>query len=60
MYLYSISTPLYGGFGQAPKFPNSSNLLFLLRCHHMSGINRYKDFVMFTAIEWLPVEFTTR
>jgi uncharacterized protein YyaL (SSP411 family) len=47
--LLQMSDPVYGGFGQAPKFPNSSNLLFLLRCHHMSGISRYKDFVMFTA-----------
>ena len=47
--LLHMGDPVYGGFGQAPKFPNSSNLLFLLRCYHISGINRYKDFVMFTA-----------
>jgi hypothetical protein len=44
-----MSDPVYGGFGQAPKFPNPSNLLFLLRCYDISGLNRYKDFVMFTA-----------
>jgi uncharacterized protein len=47
--LLHMGDPVYGGFGQAPKFPNSSNLLFLLRCYHISRINRYKDFVMFTA-----------
>lgn len=47
--LLHMGDPVYGGFGQAPKFPNSSNLLFLLRCYHISHINRYKDFVMFTA-----------
>jgi len=47
--LLHMSDPVYGGFGQAPKFPNPSNLLFLLRCYDVSGLNRYKDFVMFTA-----------
>ena len=47
--LLHMSDPVYGGFGQAPKFPNPSNLLFLLRCYDISGLNRYKDFVMFTA-----------
>src|SRR5437899_3869407 len=47
--LLYMSDPVYGGFGQAPKFPNPSNLLFLLRCYDISGLNRYKDFVMFTA-----------
>jgi uncharacterized protein len=47
--LLHMSDPVYGGFGQAPKFPNPSNLLFMLRCYNISGLNRYKDFVMFTA-----------
>jgi len=47
--LLHMSDPVYGGFGQAPKFPNPSNLLFMLRCYDISGLNRYKDFVMFTA-----------
>jgi uncharacterized protein YyaL (SSP411 family) len=47
--LLNMSDPVYGGFGQAPKFPNPSNLLFLLRCFDISGFNRYKNFVMFTA-----------
>jgi hypothetical protein len=40
---------IYGGFGQVPKFPNTSNLLFLLRYHEISGMNRFKDFVIFSA-----------
>ena len=47
--LLQMGDPAYGGFGQVPKFPNSSNLLFLLRSYNISHINRYKDFVMFTA-----------
>ncbi|MFM7841917.1 MAG: hypothetical protein ACKO9T_08595, partial [Nitrospira sp.] len=27
----------YGGFGQAPKFPPATGLLFLLRHHHRTG-----------------------
>jgi uncharacterized protein YyaL (SSP411 family) len=40
---------IYGGFGHAPKFPNASNLMFLLRYYDISGINRFRDFVIFTA-----------
>jgi hypothetical protein len=40
---------LYGGFGQAPKFPNPSNLLFLLRAFDLSGIGKFRDFVVLTA-----------
>lgn len=47
--LLHMEDTVYGGFGQAPKFPNVSNLLFLLRYYDISGINRFKDFVMFTA-----------
>lgn len=47
--LLQMSDPMYGGFGNAPKFPNPSNLLFMLRYYDISGISRFKDFVMFTA-----------
>jgi uncharacterized protein len=47
--LLQMGDNVYGGFGQAPKFPNVSNLLFLLRYYDISGINRFKEFVMFTA-----------
>lgn len=47
--LLQMGDTIYGGFGQAPKFPNTSNLLFLLRYHDISGIARFRDFVIFTA-----------
>ena len=47
--LLHMADTVYGGFGQAPKFPNVSNLIFLLRYYDISGINRFKDFVMITA-----------
>lgn len=47
--LFQMADHAYGGFGQAPKFPNVSNLLFLLRYYDISGINRFRDFVIFTA-----------
>lgn len=39
----------YGGFGMAPKFPNVSNLLFLLRYFDISKIEKFKDFVILTC-----------
>jgi uncharacterized protein YyaL (SSP411 family) len=47
--LLQMGDKIYGGFGQAPKFPNASNLMFLLRYHDISGIKRFQDFVIFTA-----------
>jgi uncharacterized protein len=47
--LLHIADPVYGGFGHAPKFPNVSNLLFMLRYHDISRISRFREFVMFTA-----------
>lgn len=49
MGLLQMGDPIYGGFGQAPKFPNASNLMFLLRYYDISGLSRFKDFVVFTA-----------
>jgi uncharacterized protein len=49
LHLLQMGDPTYGGFGQAPKFPNASNLMFLLRYYEISGMNRFKDFVTFTA-----------
>jgi uncharacterized protein len=51
MGLLQMGDTIYGGFGQAPKFPNASNLLFLLRYYDISGINRFRDFVVFTAVK---------
>ena len=47
--LLHMADNVYGGFGQAPKFPNVSNLLFLLRYYDISGVKRFRDFVIFTA-----------
>jgi uncharacterized protein len=47
--LLQMGDPIYGGFGQAPKFPNPSNLLFLLRYFDISGVSRFSSFVAFTA-----------
>jgi uncharacterized protein YyaL (SSP411 family) len=47
--LLQMGDKIYGGFGHAPKFPNPSNLMFLLRYYDISGINRFRDFVILTA-----------
>jgi len=47
--LLQMGDRIYGGFGHAPKFPNASNLMFLLRYYDISGFNRFRDFVIFTA-----------
>ena len=47
--LLQMGDPIYGGFGQAPKFPNASSLMFLLRYFDISGMSRFKEFVAFTA-----------
>ena len=47
--LLHFGDSLYGGFGQAPKFPNPSNLMFMLRYYELSKISKFRDFVVFTA-----------
>jgi uncharacterized protein YyaL (SSP411 family) len=47
--LLQMGDPVYGGFGHAPKFPNTSNLMFLLRYYDISSTIRFRDFVLFTA-----------
>ena len=37
-----------GGFGQAPKFPNASNLSFMLRYSKLSKIAKFQEFVFKT------------
>ena len=46
--LLQIADPINGGFGSAPKFPNAANLSFLLRYHKLSGISKFKEFVLRT------------
>ena len=48
MNLLQMSDVTYGGFGQAPKFPNASNLSFLLRYSKITGISKFQDFVLRT------------
>lgn len=34
----------FGGFGQAPKFPNAANISFMFRYSKLSGISKLKEF----------------
>ena len=47
--LLQLADSLHGGFGQAPKFPNTTNLLFLLRYFDYSKNSNFLNFVEFTA-----------
>jgi uncharacterized protein len=46
--LMQMGDPVNGGFGSAPKFPNSSILSFLLRYSKLSGISKFQEFVLKT------------
>jgi hypothetical protein len=46
--LLQIGDPVNGGFGHAPKFPNSSNLSFMLRYAKLSGISKFQEFALKT------------
>lgn len=46
--LLQSGDPINGGFGPSPKFPNASNLSFLLRYYDLSKISRFRDFVLLT------------
>ena len=48
MNLFQIADTSYGGFGQAPKFPNAANLSFLLRYGKISKITKFNEFVLKT------------
>jgi len=48
MNLLSIADTTNGGFGQAPKFPNASNLSFVLRYSKLSGISKFQEFAFKT------------
>jgi len=47
--LLQMADFIHGGFGISPKFPNVSNLLFLLRYYDISSIEKFKDFVILTC-----------
>ncbi len=46
--LIQIADNTYGGFGNAPKFPNAANLCFLLRYSKISKIAKFSEFVFKT------------
>ncbi len=38
----------FGGFGQAPKFPNAANISFMFRYSKLSGISKFNEFALKT------------
>lgn len=46
--LIQLGDLIHGGFGSAPKFPNSSNLSFMLRYSKLSGISKFQEFALKT------------
>lgn len=46
--LIQIADNTFGGFGNAPKFPNAANLSFLLRYSKISKITKFSEFVLKT------------
>jgi len=46
--LLQMADVTYGGFGQAPKFPNASNLSFMFRYSKLSGISKFQKFALLT------------
>ncbi len=42
--LFQLGDPVYGGFGQAPKFPNAANISFLFRYARLSGVSKFAEF----------------
>ena len=48
MNLLQMGDSTYGGFGQAPKFPNAANISFLFRYGKTSGISKFNEFALKT------------
>jgi len=46
--LMQLGDPIHGGFGSAPKFPNSANLSFMLRYSKLSGFSKFQEFALKT------------
>jgi len=46
--LLQVADTNYGGFGQAPKFPNAANLSFMFRYSKLSGITKFQEFALLT------------
>ena len=46
--LLQVADTNFGGFGQAPKFPNAANLSFMFRYSKISGIGKFQDLALMT------------
>lgn len=46
--LLQLGDATNGGFGSAPKFPNSSNVSFMFRYSKLSGISKFQEFGLLT------------
>jgi len=46
--LLQVADTNFGGFGQAPKFPNAANLSFMFRYSKISGIGKFEQFALMT------------
>ena len=46
--LLQMADQTFGGFGKAPKFPNSANISFLFRYAKLSGISKFNDIALRT------------
>ena len=55
--LLQVADTNYGGFGQAPKFPNAANLSFMFRYSKLSGITKFQDFALLTLKKWQKVVY---
>ena len=48
MNLIQMGDTTFGGFGQAPKFPNAANISFLFRYGKISGVSKFNEFALKT------------
>ena len=46
--LLQMADQNFGGFGQAPKFPNAANISFMFRYSNLSNISRFQEFALKT------------
>ncbi len=46
--LLQMADQNFGGFGQAPKFPNAANISFMFRYSKLSGISKFNEFALKT------------
>ena len=54
-----MGDPLHGGFGQSPKFPNPSNLLFLFQFMTFQGLQITGTLCDLQRTKWLLGESMT-